>query len=386
MPHYRIVGNVPRKRHIVHRRQDGSRLMEELLGQDGFSASSALLYHRYSPSALVDIEPVESHLPEFHLDEPLTPRHLRSGMLETISDVALNRHALLGNQDVTLSWADTDQTSSLYRNASSDELVFVHSGSGVLESIFGSMTLSEGDYVVIPKGTTLRWCPEQSLGLLFIESRGHIRVPQRYLTKGGQFVEGSPYSERDVRAPENPLTVEGENIPVLIRHQSGISRHVFRHHPFDVEGWDGALYPWALNIHDFEPIVGRIHQPPPVHQTFEADGFVICSFVPRPLDFDANAVKVPYHHSNSDSDEVLFYSAGNFVSRAGSGIGVGSISFHPTGFVHGPQPGSYEASVDKSSTDELAVMLDTFKPLAVSDSAREIMDANYAWSWSRGSL
>ncbi|MHB1090727.1 MAG: homogentisate 1,2-dioxygenase, partial [Ilumatobacteraceae bacterium] len=299
-------------------------------------------------------------------------------------DVALSRHVLLGNADVVLSWAETSKTSSLYRNASCDELIYVHSGPGILETIFGSMLVSEGDYVVIPKGTTLRWCPEQMLGLLFIESRGHVRIPQRYLSKGGQLLEGSPYSERDLRAPENPLTVDGENISVLVRHHSGISRHIYRHHPFDVEGWDGALYPWALNIHDFEPIVGRIHQPPPVHQTFEGDGFVVCSFVPRPLDFDSDAVKVPYHHSNSDSDEVLFYSAGNFVSRAGSGIGVGSISFHPTGFVHGPQPGSYELSIDKSSTDELAVMLDTFRPLAIAGSAREILDANYAWSWAKG--
>jgi homogentisate 1,2-dioxygenase len=385
MPHYRKVGTIPRKRHVVHRRSDGSRLIEELFGQDGFSAASALLYHRHSPSALVALESVEIKATEFRLDEPLTPGHLRTGMLEQVDDVALNRHDLLGNADVTLSWAETSRASSLYRNASCDELVYVHSGSGNLETIFGSMSVSGGDYVVIPKGTTLRWCPEHAMGLLFIESRGHVRIPQRYLSKGGQFLEGSPYSERDLRAPENPLTEDGENIAVLVRHQSGISRHVFRHHPFDVEGWDGALYPWVLNIHDFEPIVGRIHQPPPVHQTFEGDGFVICSFVPRPLDFDSDAVKVPYHHSNSDSDEVLFYSAGNFVSRAGAGIGVGSISFHPTGFVHGPQPGSFEISVDKHSTDELAVMLDTFRPLAVAEPARKISDANYPWSWAKES-
>lgn len=383
MPHYRRVGNIPRKRHIVHRRSDGSRLMEELFGQDGFSAASALLYHRYSPSALVAIDSIGIQKPEFRLDEPLTPRHLRTGLLKKINDVALNRHALLGNLDVSMSWAETVQTSSLYRNASHDELVYVHNGSGILETIFGSMSVSGGDYVVIPKGTTLRWCPEHNMGLLFIESRGHIRTPQRYRSKGGQLLEGSPYSERDLRAPENPLTVEGENIPVVVRHHGGISRHIYRHHPFDVEGWDGALYPWALSIHDFEPIVGRIHQPPPVHQTFEGDGFVVCSFVPRLLDFDPDAVKVPYHHSNSDSDEVLFYSAGNFASRVGSGIGVGSISFHPTGFVHGPQPGSFESSIDKNSTDELAVMLDTFRPLGVAESGREISDANYAWSWSR---
>ncbi len=384
MPHYRRVGNIPRKRHVVHRRSDGSRLIEELFGQDGFSASSALLYHRYSPSEIVAIESLKIHMPEFHLDDPLAPRHLRTGLLDKSNDVALNRHVLLGNLDVALSWAQTDQTSSLYRNTSCDELVYVHSGSGIIETIFGSLSVSDGDYVVIPKGTTLRWLPERTIGLLFIESRGHIRIPQRYLSKGGQLLEGSPYSERDLRAPENPLTIDGENTSVLVRHQSGISRHTFRHHPFDVEGWDGALYPWALNIHDFEPIVGRIHQPPPVHQTFEGDGFVICSFVPRLLDFDSNAVKVPYHHSNSDSDEVLFYSAGNFASRVGSNIGIGSISFHPTGFVHGPQPGSYESSVDKNSTDELAVMLDTFRPLGIAESAREISDANYAWSWAKG--
>lgn len=383
MPNYRRVGNIPRKRHVVHRRSDGSRLMEELLGQDGFAGSSALLYHRYSPSALVGIERIETQSSEFGFDEPLTPHHLRTEMLEMVNDVALDRHVLLGNSDVTLSWAETEKTSSLYRNASCDELVFVHSGSGTLETIFGSMSVADGDYVVIPKGTTLRWCPENTMGLLFIESRGHVRPPHRYLAKSGQFLEGAPYSERDLRVPESPLTVDGENIAVLVRHQSGISRHIFRHHPFDVEGWDGALYPWALNIHDFEPIVGRIHQPPPVHQTFEGDGFVICSFVPRPLDFDPDAVKVPYHHSNSDSDEVLFYSAGNFASRVGSGIGVGSISFHPTGFVHGPQPGSFESSVDKNSTDELAVMLDAFRPLAIAESGRKIMDANYAQSWSR---
>lgn len=323
-------------------------------------------------------------MPELHLDKPLSPRHLRTGMLAAVVDVATDRHVLLGNADVSLSWAETDHDSSLYRNSACDELVYVHSGTGKLETIFGSLPVRDGDYVVIPKGTTLRWCPENKLGLLFIESRGHVRIPQRYLSKSGQFLEGSPYSERDLRAPENPLTADGENISVLVRHHSGISKHIYRNHPFDVEGWDGSLYPWSLSIHDFEPIVGRIHQPPPVHQTFEGDGFVVCSFVPRPLDFDPEAVKIPYYHSNSDSDEVLFYSAGNFASRVGSGIGVGSISFHPAGFVHGPQPGSYESSIDKNTTDELAVMLDTFKPLAIAESGRTISDQNYAWSWSKG--
>ncbi len=383
MPYYRKVGNVPRKRHVVHRGSDGSRLVEELFGQDGFSASSSLLYHRHPPSALVAIEPVGRQSAEPHLDERLGPRHLRTGLLGTVNDVGLERHTLLGNADVALSWAVTENGSSLYRNASWDELVYVHDGSGNLETIFGSMKVSAGDYVVIPKGTTLRWSPQPTLSLLFIESRGHIRSPKRHLSTGGQFLEGSPYSERDVRAPDNPLIEEGEDVAVLVRHHSGISRHIYRNHPFDVEGWDGSLYPWILNIHDFEPIVGRIHQPPPVHQTFEGDGFVVCSFVPRPLEYEPDAVKVPYYHSNTDSDEVLFYSAGNFASRVGSGIGVGSISFHPAGFVHGPQPGSYESSVDKNFTDELAVMVDTFRPLAIGESGLAISDEDYSRSWSK---
>jgi homogentisate 1,2-dioxygenase len=203
------------------------------------------------------------------------------------------------------------------------------------------------------------------------------------LSSGGQFLEHAPYCERDVRAPDDVLVENSEDVDVLVRSAGGLSLHTHRHHPFDVVGWDGHLYPWAFSIHDFEPIVGRIHQPPPVHQTFEGPGFVVCSFVPRLYDFHPDAVKVPYHHANTDSDEVLFYSAGNFMSRAGSGIGVGSLSFHPAGFVHGPQPGSYEASVDQKRTEEIAVMIDTFAPLGVTDIARSVSAPEYPWSWAR---
>ena len=253
----------------------------------------------------------------------------------------------------------------------------------MLESVFGAMRVEAGDYVVVPAGTTHRWVPEGRVDALVVEARGHINPPRRYLSSDGQFLEHAPYCERDLRAPDRPLLVEGEHIEVLVRTAGGLSRHTHRHHPFDVVGWDGALYPWSLNIHDFEPIVGRIHQPPPVHQTFEGPGFVVCSFVPRLFDFHPDAVKVPYHHANTDSDEVLFYSAGNFMSRAGSGIGVGSISYHPAGFVHGPQPGSFEASVAQSRTVEVAVMIDTFAPLGVTDAAREVSAPDYPWSWAR---
>jgi len=270
----------------------------------------------------------------------------------------------------------------LYRNAQGDELIYVQRGRATLDTVFGSLDVGPGDYVVIPASTTHRWVLHEDVGFLIVESRGHITAPRRYLSQQGQFLEHSPFCERDIRSPTTPLIEEGENVPVIVRTGSGLSRHTHQWHPFDVVGWDGQLYPWAFNISDFEPIVGRIHQPPPVHQTFEGPGFVICSFVPRLFDFHPEAVKVPYHHANTDSDEVLFYSDGDFMSRAGSGIGVGSLSFHPAGFIHGPQPGSYEGSIGKDRTEETAVMIDTFAPLRVSPAARSASDPDYPWSWT----
>jgi homogentisate 1,2-dioxygenase len=254
----------------------------------------------------------------------------------------------------------------------------------VLESSFGRLAVGAGDYIVIPAATTHRWVVETTAELLIIAASGHVTVPARYLNAAGQLLEGAPFSERDQRAPDpEPLLVDGEDVPVLVRTRNGLSVHVHARHPFDVIGWDGFLYPWAMSIHDFEPIVGRIHQPPPVHQTFAGSNFVVCSFVPRLFDFDPNAVKVPYHHANVDTDEVLFYSRGNFMSRAGSGIGAGSISLHPPGFVHGPQPGSRERSEDADRTEELAVMVDVFRPLGLSDAGLAVSDPDYPFSWSR---
>jgi homogentisate 1,2-dioxygenase len=387
VPHYARVGDVPAKRHTLHH-HDGEVVFEELMGAEGFSGASALLYHRRSPSAIVRIEPVEARDACWFPNQPLRPHHLRTGELVPPdagpADAVAARRPLLGNDDVEIAFVAADATSPLYRDATGDELVYVHNGSAVLESVFGRLAVASGDYVVIPAATTHRWVVDSQVELLVISARGHVSVPARYVNAHGQLLEGSPFSERDQRGPDpEPLLAEGEDVPVLVRTRAGLSVHVHATHPFDVIGWDGYLYPWAMSIHDFEPIVGRIHQPPPVHQTFAGPNFAVCSFVPRLYDFDPNAVKVPYHHSNVDTDEVLFYAGGNFMSRAGSGIGAGSISLHPPGFVHGPQPGSRERSVDADRTEELAVMLDAFRPLRLSAAALEVSDPAYPFSWSR---
>ena len=394
MAPYRTVGEVPRKRHTLVPAPGGGHLAEELMGTHGFSAASSLLYHRHSPSAITAVEPVKlAELVGEEVDEqgdhdhPLLPRHLRTGELPDGADLVTARRPLLVNDDVTLGFATAGAGASpLYRNATGDELLYVQSGSATLESTVGRLAARPGDYVVVPAGTTHRWVVDGGAGpvsLLVVEARGHVDVPARYLTDRGQHREGAPFSERDLRAPDGPLVVDDEqDVPVLVRHRGGLSRHVHRHHPFDVVGWDGCLYPWAFSIHDFEPIVGTIHQPPPVHQTFEGPGIVVCSFVPRLFDLHPDAVKIPYHHANVDSDEVLFYSDGDFMSRAGSGIGVGSISYHPAGFVHGPQPGSLERSLDATRTEEVAVMVDTFRPLRVTSAARAVSADGYHLTWS----
>jgi homogentisate 1,2-dioxygenase len=385
MPQYRSVGDVSRKRHTKHRRPDGRLYFEELMGSRGFSGESSLLYHRESPSAIVAADAVGEQLVAVAPDHPVVPRHLRTPALPTGGDPVLDRHVVLGNADVRMSWVSADRSSGLYRNACGDELVYVQRGGATLQTSFGELRVASGDYVVIPTGTTQRWVVEDgSVEAVIFEANGHVQPPARYMSERGQFLEHAPYCERDIRMPLAPLVVEEADVPVLVRTTQGLSRLVHANHPFDVAGWDGCLYPWAFNIADFEPIVGRVHQPPPVHQTFAGPNFVVCSFVPRLFDFHPDAVKVPYHHANVDSDEVLFYSAGNFMSRAGSGIGVGSISFHPAGFVHGPQPGSIERSEGVDRTEEVAVMLDTFRPLGVSQAGRNISDPDYAWTWAGG--
>ncbi|RJL30936.1 homogentisate 1,2-dioxygenase [Bailinhaonella thermotolerans] len=390
MPHYRVVGEVPRKRHVQFRRPDGGLYAEELMGEEGFSSDSSLLYHRHLPTAIVKSEAVEdTSAGRLAPNLPLSPRHFRTQDLPTGGDLVTGRQLLAGNGDVRMSYAAADAPNELYRNSMGDEVVYVQSGSARFESTYGAMDVGAGDYVVIPTGTIHRFVPiEGPVKALVIEASGHVRPPKRYLSKHGQFLEHAPYSERDLRAPSEPHLVEDGETPVLVRTRGGLTRLTYAHHPFDVVGWDGFLYPYAFNINDFEPIVKRTHAPPPVHQTFEGPNFVICSFCPRPLDFDAEAIPIPYNHHNVDSDELMFYVGGDYSARKGSGIDVGSISLHPAGFTHGPQPGAVEAVIEAvkqghDRTTEMAVMVDTFRPLDLGPAALRTEDPDYAWTWAR---
>jgi homogentisate 1,2-dioxygenase len=384
---YVSVGEVPRKRHTLSYGPDGGRLAEELMGEQGFSGASSLLYHRHSPSALSSVEVVEVEQPQMHANHPLTPWHVRTGKLSgpgASADAVSGRVALFSSETLTINYFAAEAASGLFRDSRGDELYFVQSGRAVVETVFGAIDAGPGDYVLVPTSTTHRVVPDNRAGPfsgLVLEATGHMDLPARYLTQRGQLREGAPYSERDFRVPAAPLLVEEADTDVLVASRAGFSRHRLVWHPFDVVGWDGSLYPFAFSVHDFEPIVGRFHQPPPVHQTFEGPGFVVCSFVPRPYDFGEGAVKIPYHHANVDSDELIFYVSGDFMSRAGSGIEAGSITLHPSGFVHGPQPGSVEASMHAERTEELAVMVDTFGPLMLSDAARHASDPTYLLSW-----
>ncbi|MGH9231654.1 MAG: homogentisate 1,2-dioxygenase [Acidimicrobiales bacterium] len=388
MPYYRRVGEIPPKRHTQFRAPDGQLYAEELMGTDGFSSASSLLYHRRPPTALVAADAVPEKDPGLAPNEPLLPRHLRTGMLATGGDLVADRTLLLANASVRLLAAQPTEPSGLYRNATGDEIVYLRQGRARLDSVFGSLECHAGDYVVVPTSTTHRWIVEEGepVHALILEARGHVGPPDRYLSATGQFLEHSPYCERDLHGPDQPRLAAADDADrpadVLVRQRDGLTRYRYAHHPFDVVGWDGCLYPYRLSIHDFEPVTGRVHQPPPVHQTFAGPRFVVCSFVPRKLDYHPLAVPVPYNHANVDSDEVLYYCAGDFTSREGAGIQPGSISLHPAGFIHGPQPGSVERALGREATDEMAVMLDTFEPLLLADGARACDDADYAWSWA----
>ncbi|NOX21686.1 MAG: homogentisate 1,2-dioxygenase [Actinobacteria bacterium] len=382
MPHYRSVGDVPPKRHTIFRQPDGSLYTEELMGEEGFAFDSALLYHKTRPTALVSIESLSSEHEALHRNTPLLPRHLRSHKLGVTSDLVAGRHLLMGNDDCRISYAHVSTSSDLYKNAIGDELVFIEEGDGYLDSTFGRLAFKTGDYVVIPASTIHRWViTSETVRALILETTGHVTPPRRYLSRAGQFLEHAPFCERDIHGPSEPLLEDGEEVPVLVKHRGGLSRFVFENHPFDVVGWDGCLYPHTLSVYDFEPITGRIHQPPPVHQTFEAPNVVICSFVPRLYDYHPDAIAVPYHHANVDSDEVLFYMDGDFMSRKGSGIAQGSLSLHPAGHTHGPQPGSVEAGLGKAGTEEIAVMIDTFRPLDIGTSGFDCEDPAYLTTW-----
>jgi homogentisate 1,2-dioxygenase len=388
MPYYRSAGEIPPKRHTQFRAPDGSLYAEELMGQEGFSSDSSLLYHRHLPTAIVAAEEYDPTGWTRTPNRPLKPRHLRTHKLDSGGgDPVLDRQHLLANDDVRISYVVADRPSPLYRNAIGDECLYVEAGTARVESTFGTLEVASGDYVIIPTSVIHRIVPtSEPLRLLTIEATGHIGPPKRYLSVRGQFLEHSPYCERDLRGPSEPLLMEGSDVEVYVQHRRGWTRFVYANHPFDVVGWDGHLYPWAFSIHDFEPITGRVHQPPPAHQTFQGPNFVICSFVPRKVDYHPLAIPVPYNHHNVDSDEMLFYTGGNYEARRGSGIEQGSISLHPSGFTHGPQPGAVERAIGVDYFDELAVMVDTFRPLDLCEAALACEDTGYAWTWAGRSL
>jgi homogentisate 1,2-dioxygenase len=391
MAYYRSVGEVPPKRHTQHRDAQGRLYYEELMGEEGFSSDSSLLYHRGVPSAITAVEawelPDQSRIP----NHPLKPRHLKLHELATDKDPVTGRRMVLGNNDVRISYVVSGvDPSAYYRNAIGDECVYVESGSGTVETVFGTLAYRTGDYVIVPRATTHRWVPSEPSQLYAIEANSHIAPPKRYLSRYGQLLEHAPYSERDLHGPEGPFLVESNDqqsdVEVLVKHRTsaGIvgSRMTYATHPFDVVGWDGCLYPYTFNIDDYMPITGKIHQPPPVHQVFEGHNFVVCNFLPRKVDYHELAIPVPYYHSNVDSDEVMFYVGGDYEARKGSGIGLGSISLHPGGFAHGPQPSAIEASLGVEYFEESAVMVDTFAPLDLGEGGLAVEDPDYAWTWA----
>ncbi|SEC35677.1 homogentisate 1,2-dioxygenase [Nocardioides exalbidus] len=387
MAHYRALGRLPRQRHTQLRDDDGHLYREELMGEEGFSSDSSLLYRRGVPSAITNSEvwelPDQSRTP----NHPLKPRHLTLHDLATGTCPVEGRRLVLGNNDVRITYVVTGTDASpLYRNAIGDECVFVESGTGTVETVFGVVPYRAGDYVVVPRATDHRWVPAEPSRLYAIEANSHIHPPKRYLSRFGQLLEHAPYCERDLHGPDETFRAEGTDVEVLVKHRTsaGIvgTRMTYATHPFDVVGWDGCLYPYTFNIEDYMPITGKVHQPPPVHQVFEGWNFVICNFLPRKVDYHELAIPVPYYHSNVDSDEVMFYVGGDYEARKGSGIGLGSISLHPGGHAHGPQPSAIEASLGVHYFDESAVMVDTFAPLELGEGGLAVEDPAYAWTWA----
>jgi homogentisate 1,2-dioxygenase len=391
MAYYQQRGSVPPKRHTQHRGPDGGLYYEELMGEEGFASDSSLLYHRNIPSAIVDARPWRLPDQATTPNEPLLPRHLRLHSLfdgGDGTDVVTGRRLVLGNEDVRISYTVAAAPSPLYRNAIGDECVYLEAGSATVETVFGALRARAGDYVLLPRATTHRWVPDgdEPLRAYCIEANSHITPAHRYLSRFGQLLEHSPFCERDLHGPGEPALREDADVEVYIKHRgaTGVvgTVHTVPHHPFDVVGWDGCLYPYTFNVADYEPITGRVHQPPPAHQVFEGANFVICNFVPRKVDYHPLSIPVPYYHSNVDSDEVMFYCGGDYEARKGSGIGQGSVSLHPGGHSHGPQPGAYERSIGVDFFDELAVMVDTFRPLRLGEAGTAADDGSYAWSWS----
>ncbi|WP_460773696.1 homogentisate 1,2-dioxygenase [Microbacterium sp. GXF7504] len=393
--YYRTVGLVPPTRHTIAYADDGSPLFEEMIGEEGFSGSASHLYHLGIPANLVDSR--EWALGDLRTvpNAPLRPRHFRLPSLfadgATGNDAVRHRRLVLANDDVRISYVVADTASPLYSNGIGDEVVYVEQGEADVESVFGTLRVRQGDNVVVPRATIHRWVPvDDPVKLYCVEGTGHIEIPRKYLSRIGQFLEGSPLTERDMRGPVGPLLAPDglvdADTEVYVKHGTGAevlgSVVVYDHHPFDVVGWDGYLYPYAFNYRDFSPVTGKIVQPPPTYQVLQGHNFVVCNFVPRMLEYGPGAITVPYYHSNVDADEVMFYYAGETAARKGTGIANASVSLHPAAYTHGPTRQAYLDSVGATESREMAFMVDTMHSLRIGEGALATDDDAYPWTWA----
>ena len=381
MPFYQSKGKIPKKRHTVFKNPRGGIYYEELVSREGFSYIYSNLYHLNMPTQVIKLDKFKKNEDKYtFIKDDHKPYHFLSDESSKL---------MLYNKDVSISTFYLDSTYTkkdligniFYRNGDCDLLIYIQMGNGILKTNYGNLVFDEGDYIVIPRGVIFQYYLNSDVvSGLCIDSKSPVETPSKYRNRVGQLLEHSPFCERDIKVPDlqDPIDKDGEFI-VKVKLESGSKSFIYKKHPFDVVGWDGYYFPWILSINDFEPITGSIHQPPPVHQTFQAKGFVVCSFVARLFDYHPDAIPAPYPHSNVDSDEVIFYSKGNFMSR--KGVSKGSITYHPMGLPHGPQPGKYEESIGKKKTDELAVMIDTFDPLYITDAAKKCSDNDYPLSW-----
>ncbi len=384
MAHYHSLGSIPHKRHTQFRKPDGGLYSEQLFSTEGFSSNYSLLYHIHPPTQIIKAEEPTDASPKASTDNILKHRSFQGFNVKPEADYLKSRKIVLFNSDVQITLAAPTKSMAdyFYKNADADEVIFIHEGTGTLKTQYGQLTFSYGDYLVVPRGTIYQIEFNGENNRLFIvESFSPVTFPKRYLSKYGQLLEHAPFCERDIRKPENLITIDQKGEFLINTKKKGLMYPItYANHPFDVVGWDGYEYPYALSIHDFEPITGRVHQPPPVHQTFDAHNFVICSFCPRLYDYHPDAIPAPYNHSNIDSDEVLYYVDGDFMSR--KHVTRGMITLHPAGIPHGPHPGAVEKSIGKKETHELAVMVDTFHPLKMTADAHNIEDEGYIMSWA----
>jgi homogentisate 1,2-dioxygenase len=384
MPFYFHQGSIPHKRHTQFRKPDGKLYSEQLFSTEGFSSDYSLLYHCHPPTSIISTDSAIDLMPAIAEEKMLKHRSFDGFMIKPGDDWLESRNTILVNQDchISLAAARDSMKDYFYKNADADEILFIHEGSGILHTLYGEIEFGYGDYLVIPRGTIyqIEFANKDSR-LFIVESFSPIRFPKKYLSRYGQLLEHSPYCERDIRPPKDLKTmdVEGDFL-VKVKKKGRLYGIHYGHHPFDVIGWDGCCYPFAFSIHDFEPITGRVHQPPPVHLTFEGNQFVICSFCPRLFDYHPQAIPAPYNHSNIDSDELLYYVDGDFMSR--KNVTRGMLTLHPGGIPHGPHPGAVEKSIGAKETKELAVMVDTFHPLQLTKQALEIENRDYTMSWA----